>query len=243
MDARTVKSDRRVSLTIRAVAWAMAFAFGALLAAIVVDAHAQSGAAVVGAARSTAPLAERIVIPEIPPAWRIRLEREAGATFGVNAPTARLAAQIHQESRWRPKAASKYAQGLTQFTPATAKWLPAVCPGVGPPDVWDPDWAIRAMVCYDAHLAKHVGATATECDRWAMALAAYNGGLGWINRDRRLAAKAGKDPTRWFGHVSEHTGRAAWARKENRGYPHRILLVLEPAYARAGWSSPASCAT
>src|SRR5690606_5585235 len=91
-------------------------------------------------------------IPTVSAQYRIRLEREAGATFGIDAPVARFAAQIHQESHWRADASSIYAQGLAQFTPATAMWLPDVCPAVGPPDVWDPGWSIRALICYDNYL-------------------------------------------------------------------------------------------
>jgi len=179
----------------------------------------------------------------IPPAsatYRIRLEREAGALFGLKAPIARFAGQIHTESGWEPEAESPYAQGLSQFTPATARWLPDVCPSVGEPDPWDPNWSIRAMVCYDHYLwSRAPGATA--CDRWAFALSAYNGGEGWTRRDRTLASAKGADSARWFGHVELHTSRARWARDENRAYVRRILLVLEPAYIAAGWPGVAVC--
>lgn len=179
-------------------------------------------------------------IPAAAPIYRVRLEREAGALFGLAAPTARFAAQIHQESGWRPNAASVYAQGLAQFTPSTAQWLPAVCPSAGPADVWDADWSMRALVCYDRYLYDRVTA-ASECDRWAFALSAYNGGLGWVSRDKARASSKGLDPARWFGHTEFHTTRAEWARVENRGYVRRILLKLEPAYLAAGWPGTAVC--
>lgn len=181
-----------------------------------------------------------VSIPATSAQYRIRIEREAGAAFGLNAPTARLAAQIHQESHWRPMAASAYAQGLAQFTPATAAWLPNVCPHVGPPDVWDANWSIRAMICYDRYLYERVTG-AGECDRWSFALSAYNGGLGWVNRDKARASAQGADAARWAGHVEYHTARAQWARVENRDYVRRILLVLEPAYIAAGWDGLAVC--
>jgi soluble lytic murein transglycosylase-like protein len=184
--------------------------------------------------------APQIRIPSAAPTYRLRLEREAGARFGLDAPIARFAAQIHQESGWRPTAASIYAEGLAQFTPATAAWLPDVCPSVGPPDVWDANWSMRALVCYDAYLYDRVTG-ASECDRWAFALSAYNGGLGWVNRDKARASAKGADPARWFGHTELYSARAEWARVENRGYPLRILLTLEPAYIAAGWPGQAAC--
>lgn len=194
-------------------------------------------------ARASAPPAEaqaQVRIPSTSAQYRMRVDREASAQWGLSAPVARIAAQLHQESGWRYNAQSPYAQGLAQFTPATAAWLPAVCPGVGEPDPWDPTWSIRAAVCYDAYLYAAVRG-ADECERWAMTLSAYNGGLGWVRRDVALAASRGADPLRWWGHVELHTSRAAWARAENREYPRRILRVLEPAYIAAGWGGEAAC--
>jgi soluble lytic murein transglycosylase-like protein len=185
--------------------------------------------------------AATVAIPEQSARYRIALEREAAARFGLSAPVARLAAQIHQESAWKPTAASPFAQGLAQFTPSTAAWLPDVCPEVGPPDVWDAGWSIRAIACYDAWLHANVIGAATACDRWAFTLSSYNGGLGWLNRDRARASSNGLDPARWFDHVETTSARANWARVENRDYVRRILLKLEPAYLAAGWSGQAVC--
>lgn len=179
-------------------------------------------------------------IPSASIGYRLQVERAVADNFGLDGSPARLAAKLHAESAWRGNAQSPYAQGLAQFTPATAKWLPTVCPNVGVPDPWDEDWSIRAAACYDSWLHDRVRG-ATECDRWAKTQAAYNGGLGWIARDERLAASLGVDPLVWFGGVELHTSRAAWARKENRAYPRKILLVLEPAYIAAGWSGMAVC--
>ncbi len=169
------------------------------------------------------------------------LEREAVGRFGLNAPVALLAAQLHQESGWRTDAQSPYAQGLAQFTPATAKWIPEVCADLGTPNVWDARWSIRAQACYMRHLHAQVADAATPCDRWAMALSAYNGGLGWLNRDRKLASANGADRAVWFSNVELHSKRAAWAIAENRGYPRRILTTLEPTYLAAGWPGSRTC--
>ena len=179
-------------------------------------------------------------IPHASALYRLQLERVVGQQFGLDAPVARLAAQIHQESHWRPDVASKYAQGLAQFTPPTAKWLPNVCPGVGPPDPWDADWSLRAIACYDKWLYDRVTA-ASECDRWSFTLSAYNGGLGWVRRDQARASAGGADPARWFGHTDAHSARAGWAFRENRSYVARILHLIEPAYSAAGWPGAAAC--
>lgn len=196
--------------------------------------------AILAAAAHAATLASDVRIPASSAIYRATVERAAAEYFGLAAPTSRIAAQLHQESMWRPDASSKYAEGLAQFTPRTADWLPTVCPELGAFDPWDASQAIRGAACYDKWLYKRVRG-ATECDRWAFTLSAYNGGLAWVQRDQDVAASAGADPVRWFGHVSAHSSRAAWAIAENRSYVDRVLLRLEPAYARAGWPGTVVC--
>lgn len=181
-------------------------------------------------------------IPRTADLHRRVLTREAQAQWGLKAPVARFAAQVHQESAWRSEARSAYAGGLAQFTPATAEWISRVYPReLGEQAPYSPKWALRALVVYDRHLYDRIDDTATDCDRWAMTLSSYNGGGGWLNRDRRLAAASGADPNRWWGSVEHHTARAPWARDENRGYPRRILLNLEPLYLARGWPGEAVC--
>ncbi len=117
----------------------------------------------------------------------------------------------------------------------TAAWLPEVAPQVGEAAPFNPGWALRALTAYDLWLWRRIDATAL-CDHMAMTLSAYNGGLGWLRRDVRMARKLGLDPTCWWDHVETvNAGRAEWAIRENRGYPRRILLLLEPLYEAAGW--------
>lgn len=189
--------------------------------------------------------AAEIVIPESSAIYRLQLERSAGRYFGLNAPVARLAAQLHQESGWRPRAASKYANGLAQFTPATAKWMPEICPELGKPDVWDTTWSLGAVACYDAWLYSRVepileDRPTPECSRWNFTLRAYNGGEKWLQRERMATANAGHDPDDWRA-VEKHRVRAGWAHKENIGYPRRILWRLEQAYLAAGWPGQRVC--
>lgn len=182
----------------------------------------------------------KISIPQQSYLYRFKLEREVSSRFGTTDPVARVAGQVHDESLWKPNAKSAYAEGMAQFTPDTAKWLESVCPEIGPPDTWDPNWSVRAVVCYDHYLFTHVDG-ATACDAWAFTLSAYNGGLGWVSRDKRRASATGADPARWFASVEKFSARADWARAENRSYVSRILLVLEPLYVTAGWPGQAVC--
>lgn len=184
--------------------------------------------------------APRVVIPDTSIQYRFALRSAVVSDFGVDAPLARVAAQIQQESGWNPKARSSVAAGLAQFIPSTARWLPSVCPGIGAPDPWDADWSVRAVSCYDAYLyARATGVT--QCDRWAMTLSAYNGGEGARDKERAAAARAGVNSGVWFDAVEKFRARGAAAYRENRGYVTRILTVLEPAYVDAGWPGEVAC--
>ena len=217
---------------------------GLLLAALPLAAGA-AGTAIPAAARN----------------YRVLLTREARLVWGINAPVATFAAQIHAESAWNIRAVSPAgAQGLAQFMPSTAAWISELFPdlrtgnlgmgtgreGDGTPSLphggaekgeapFSPHWAVRAMLRYDDWLYVRVTAR-TACERMAFALCAYNGGLGWVQRDKRLARSRGIDPERyWDGVESVNAGRSAANFRENREYPRRILRKLEPVYEGAGW--------
>lgn len=212
-------------------------------------------AALFGAA-TISPASATDTIPHEAVRYQRDLTRNARLVWGLDAPVATFAAQIHQESRWNPAARSPVgAQGLAQFMPATAQWIGGAYPalannttreradaapgpettGQGGP-AFNPIWALRALVTYDRHLWDRAGVWESDCQRMAAALAGYNGGLGWVLRDRRLALANGADPAVWFGEVDRfNAGRSRAAFAENRGYPRRILLALEPIYGRAGW--------
>lgn len=174
-------------------------------------------------------------IPRAAVQYRSVLVRAARVAWGLDAPVATMAAQVHQESAWRADALSPAgARGLGQIMPATAQWLPEIAPHLGAADAWNPGWSLRALAAYDRWLWDRVSAC-DGCNRMAKALAAYNGGLGWVRRDERLAAARGLDPERWWEHVEAvNSGRSDAAKRENRGYPERILRVLEPLYAAWG---------
>ena len=148
--------------------------------------------------------------------------------FGSAAPTPLLAAQIEQESAWNPDAESPYAQGLAQFTPVTAKQMGAWYPReLKPANSWNPDWALMAQAKYMKRFEGYwiMRDANTECDLWAFALSAYNGGLGNLKKDVYKAAEEDRDTGAWFGErgVADVRTRAEWAQEENREYPVRIM--------------------
>lgn len=183
---------------------------------------------------------------DVPPAaapYQRALTREARLIWGLNAPVAAMAAQIQQESAWRPDVCSAFACGLAQFTPSTAAWISGAYPtALGANQPFSSDWAIRALAQYDYRLYAGAPWAKSECDRWAFALSGYNGGPGWITRDRRLCeAVGGCDPDKWFEHVERYTARSPSAAKENRSYPRRILLLYQVNYSR--WGGVVACSS
>lgn len=206
-------------------------AFLLLVAALVVLAALGVSCSEAKAASSPPPQAER---------FRRDLVRSARYVFGMSAPVAVLAAQVHQESAWRPDARSAYASGLAQFTPATVRTMARMYPqdlGDSQPSLapLDPRWALLALCHYDKALHDASAFAADPVDRWAFALAGYNGGPGWIIRDRAKAASLGLDPSRWFHQVETvNAGRAPQFFRENRDYPRRILLHHQALYRSWG---------
>ena len=175
--------------------------------------------------------------------YKRRIINESRNWWGLDGYPATFAAQIEQESACKPDAVSRVgAQGLAQFMPATAEWFSKQYMNTSP-DPLNPAWAIRALVQYDKYLWDRVKA-ADSCNRAAKMLSAYNGGLGWIKRDEKLATSKGLDKDLWFGNVETvNSGRSAANFKENRGYPRRIMLKIEPSYVRAGYGEGAGRGT
>lgn len=182
------------------------------------------------------PILASAQVPRDAQQYRRDLTRNARLIWGIDAPVATFAGQVHQESGWRPNAKSAYAGGLAQFTPATADWIGGVFPDLADRQPYNTAWALRALVRYDRYLWERMPATASTCDRMAFVMSAYNGGPGWVSRDRREAKEAGADENRWFGHVERfNAGRAPAFFAENRNYPRAILFKWEPIYKAAGW--------
>lgn len=180
--------------------------------------------------------ASDVTIPRAAQQYRATLTRAAHATWGLDAPVSVFAAQVHTESWWRNNTVSHVgAQGLAQFMPSTAAWLPEVAPETGKPEPFNPGWSLQALCTYDRWLWERNDG-ASDYERMAFTLSAYNGGQGWVNRDRKLARQRGLDAARWFGAVETvNAGRSATAWKENRNYPRLILQKRQYAYIKAGW--------
>lgn len=179
----------------------------------------------------------RAAVPVEAQQYRRDLTRIAQAEWGLDAPVATFAAQVHQESRWRFNAKSPVgAQGLGQVMPTTATWLAQVFPEtLGKVEPYNPTWSLMALVSYDRWLANRIKGR-NGCERHAMVLSSYNGGLGWLIRDRKMASAQGADPLTWFGSIERfNAGRSAAAFKENRGYPRLILKTFEAQYIADGW--------
>lgn len=81
-----------------------------------------------------------------------------------------VAAVVHQESRFMPKAKSPVgAMGLMQLMPRTGRWM-------GARNLYDPAQNVKAGVKYLKYLQKRFG------DDEELVLAAYNGGEGNVKR-------------------------------------------------------------
>ncbi len=189
----------------------------------------------------------RVAIPDASALYRHRVEQVAADVWGVDASPARLAAQLHQESAWRPRAQSPGvgAQGLAQFMPATARWMAQQFPQqLGQFDPWDPMQAVLAAALYDKWLLDRIQpfgfSRMTDCTRWNFALRGYNGGEQWLLRDRGLTVANKGNPNDWRS-VEKYRTRSPSNHHQNIDYPRRILLVLEPAYIAAGWPGKAVC--
>lgn len=167
--------------------------------------------------------------------YQTAITAAARAVHGPGAPVALSAASLHQESSCNPRAVSRAgAQGLAQFMPGTAgdmgRHHPAEC---YPVDPFSPLWAIWCRERYMQSLLRQNAAAATDCDQWVFALWGYNGGQGWVNRDRRLAEASGVDSTRYINVASFNAGRSAANFHENRTYSTRII-ALQQRYSSWG---------
>lgn len=158
------------------------------------------------------------------------LVRTARYVWGVDAPVAVFAGQIHQESGWNPYALSRTgAQGMGQFMPGTSKWIAGLYPDLVEGMPTDPSWALRALVRYDRWLWDRVKAD-DACERMAFSLSAYNGGLGYVYRRQKASAQPGVcfDAT-----CRINPGIHPSNQRENEDYPARILKRHQLIYS--GW--------
>jgi soluble lytic murein transglycosylase-like protein len=172
-------------------------------------------------------------IPREAQRYQLTLKREAQQVWGLQAPVATFAGQVHQESRWRIDARSPVgAVGLAQFMPSTATWISGITPGLSDRAPTNPTWALRALVTYDKWLYSRIKA-ADACQTMAFALSAYNGGLGWVYKRQRLSNQPGV----CLGATCNiNPGITPASQAENQDYPALILLTHAPLYRTWGAS-------
>lgn len=171
-------------------------------------------------------------VPQAASRYKHELRQQSQFVWGVDAPVASFAAQIHQESRWNSTAHSPVgAEGLAQFMPSTAGWIAEAYPNLRASDPYNPAWAIRALVQYDRHLWDRIRA-ANGCERMAFSMSAYNGGLGWVYKRQARSQAPGICLN---GTCEINPGISASNQRENVAYPRRILLQHEPLYVSSGW--------
>jgi membrane-bound lytic murein transglycosylase MltF len=176
-------------------------------------------------------------VPDAARPYKRQLVANSRLVWGLDAPVASFGAQIEQESSWRPDVVSSAgAVGLAQFMPGTSSWISGIYRALADNQPRNPVWALRALVTYDRWLWERVTAD-NDCERFAMALVGYNGGLGNVWKEQALAERNGRSPGVWFGAVEHDCVRASWACRESRGYPRRIFTLLEPRYVAAGWGA------
>ncbi|QIL83979.1 transglycosylase SLT domain-containing protein [Diaphorobacter sp. HDW4A] len=176
-----------------------------------------------------APAAPAAALP-----YRALLIRTSRVVWGMDAPVAVFAAQVHQESVWKPNAVSRVgAQGMAQFMPKTTEWIATIDPELATAEPFNPAWALRALVVYDQWLFERTPTRYRSRDRMWVTLRAYNGGLGHWQKEAAISGIA--QPSR--EDVDAACGKARRAAvhcKENLQYPARILNVHQPRYASWG---------
>lgn len=144
-----------------------------------------------------------------------------------------IAEQIHHESGWKMDAVRREKSGVVSYGALQVldrtfhelrKQHPAALQKVASPaDLLQARWGIRAGILYDRHMWSLVSFAADTRERYAMMLSAYNGGYGWLLRDRKLTRAKGFDPDRWFGNVERFSERSGRNFIINRRYAREIL--------------------
>lgn len=159
------------------------------------------------------------------PTSRLKTAREEGAGFG----------QITRAYRADGSLRFDALAELRAQHPALADWSWS--------NVYQrPDLQLRAVVLKVRGDSQALRAVADPSERMAMADAAYNGGMGGVQNDRRACAiKAGCDPQKWFGHVEASCTKsraALYGQRSacdiNRHHVADVLRVRMPKY-RAAW--------
>ncbi|MDE5682424.1 MAG: transglycosylase SLT domain-containing protein [Mailhella sp.] len=179
------------------------------------------------------------LVPQKAYKYREFLIKESRIVWGLTAPSATFASQIHTESLWNEQAKSfAGAEGLAQFMPETALWIGSVYIELENGAPYNPKWAIRALVRYNKWHFDKIRAVDLK-NKMAFTLSAYNGGLGWVLKDKKKAEAAGLNPYAYFGNVEKmNAGRSKRAFTENRNYV-TFIKSRESAYMEKGFGNGA----
>jgi membrane-bound lytic murein transglycosylase MltF len=148
-----------------------------------------------------------------------------------------IKAQVAQESGFRPSAESACgAAGLLQVMPATDKAID------GKVDGFDVDGNLDNGIRYLKEQFDHFGEITDESERIAFALAAYNGGRGYVNAALKLA-RMSEDidspatPGRWQRWETARTFLAAEGCAINGKRPDYRQMWDYVARIQAGWAA------
>jgi membrane-bound lytic murein transglycosylase MltF len=109
------------------------------------------------------------------------------------------AAWVHQESRWKATAVSKKgARGPLQIMPETARDIRWACK-MPELDLTNMESSLKGGFCYARNirrlLQKQLGPMASQKDLDELMFRAYNGGGGYLIKEKEAAKKEGKDDT------------------------------------------------
>lgn len=145
------------------------------------------------------------------------------------------AAWVHQESRWKATAVSKKgARGPLQIMPETARDIRWACK-MPELDLTNMESSLKGGFCYARivrrHLQKQLGNVATPKDLDELMFRAYNGGAGYLFKEKDAAEKKGKDAT-VASTLKEHCRefRSKDSCEENTSYYPYILQWYKKYY-------------
>ncbi len=142
-----------------------------------------------------------------------------------------VARQIEHESAWKENATRRESSGAMsygQMQVLDSTWgeikgkYPTLLSGE-PQVMLQAKWGIRAGLLYDLMMWNASRFAATEQDRYCFMLASYNGGQGWVERDRKLTEQSHKNKNVWFGGVESYSNRSTANYKINRKYVREIM--------------------
>lgn len=108
----------------------------------------------------------------------------------------------------------------------------------------EPQLQLKAVMLLWADNHSRLPRSISELDRMAMADSAYNGGYGYIAKDRKMCGlKAGCDPDLWFNNVETINNRGSkilygtrTANQINRHHVKDVILIRMGKYYNIGWT-------